>query len=1057
MIKNVALFDVLSYQKKWFSYLVLILFFVFGFFGGNQFNMSFGEGIYVNSPFTIGMMLGFLSLSLIFIGTVIGLQILFREEDSRFTLIIFSTPILKKDFLTGRFLSFFIVVFLVFSSFFLGFVVGQFFRSGEDVQKGFHLSHYLYAYFVFGFLNCLLVCSFLFFIALVFRQKMVLVVGGLLLYIFYMVALIFSNSPIMNSSMPQTVFSQIVSAVVDIFGLSGYLFESRDFSVIQRNSITVPFSGYFFLNRLLVLILSVVLLFLAYRYFRFSQPSSKKMIKKKERYSILNNYFFETDLLKVESKYSIATAIKSIFSFSKLDLFYVFKSIAFIGSILLLIFAVGMEMYAEIENNIRMPNKFASSGLMASTIIENFHFLGILLIAYFTNELYFRSQSSRFFMIEKPTYFSFNKLIGHWLSIACLAVVYSLFLIVEGVVFQLVYQYPKFDSKAYLGILVFNTFPIILFGGFSLLINQFFRNKYIALTISIISSILFATSYSKKIFEIPLFRIFSGFNGEFSDMNCFGIYLSSFLTRSIFGFGVIILFWLVLYLISNKTLKKVKWVALCLLMISTIFLGRFFMKGFANKNEETQNIELANYEKKYKHYEKLAQPTVKSVKTEISLYSEERSYTVKGIYLIQNLTAENIKKILFNLDENMRVKNVKLKFKNQVYQPKNNIEEIVLKSEMLPHEVATIEFEMDYKWFPVNGHQSFNAIIENGSFMRISRFFPVFGYQKDVEISDVDERKKYGLGNQSEIKKVEAPKTETEDFIDLEMTISTTKNQTAVGTGDLVKNWSLGNRNFFQYKVNRIPFRFAVSSANYKKEAVTYKGIKFEVFYDAKHPENVKRLIENAKISYDYCTENFGKYPFNSITFAEVSLFTTSFNATAYPGVIFMTENMAFHANISENKDQDVINELAGHELSHFWWGNSQISPDDREGAPLLTETLAMYTEMMIYKKMYGRNKMLEKLNMHQQIFDEEKGFGKPEALFRVTPENTYISYSKGAMVMVDLSELIGEKRLNAVLKEFLKNYKYPKKPTSKDFLEILYSHLSMSELAIVRPWFEKP
>ena len=35
---------------------------------------------------------------------------------------------------------------------------------------------------------------------------------------------------------------------------------------------------------------------------------------------------------------------------------------------------------------------------------------------------------------------------------------------------------------------------------------------------------------------------------------------------------------------------------------------------------------------------------------------------------------------------------------------------------MLPNQHMSFDFELYYQWKPVNGHQSFNAIIENGSF-----------------------------------------------------------------------------------------------------------------------------------------------------------------------------------------------------------------------------------------------------------------------------------------------------------------------------------------------------
>ncbi|PZU04503.1 MAG: aminopeptidase, partial [Chryseobacterium sp.] len=136
---------------------------------------------------------------------------------------------------------------------------------------------------------------------------------------------------------------------------------------------------------------------------------------------------------------------------------------------------------------------------------------------------------------------------------------------------------------------------------------------------------------------------------------------------------------------------------------------------------------------------------------------------------------------------------------------------------------------------------------------------------------------------------------------------------------------------------------------------------------------------------------------------------------------------------------QDVINELAGHELSHLWWGNSQIDPDDREGSPMLTETLAMYTEMMLYKKMHGKEKMMERIQVHQQIYDNEKGLSENEPIYKVTGNNTHISYSKGAIAMVQLSELIGEEKVNTALKNFLQNNRYPKKPTTLDLLKEFY------------------
>jgi hypothetical protein len=122
--------------------------------------------------------------------------------------------------------------------------------------------------------------------------------------------------------------------------------------------------------------------------------------------------------------------------------------------------------------------------------------------------------------------------------------------------------------------------------------------------------------------------------------------------------------------------------------------------------------------------------------------------------------------------------------------------------------------------------------------------------------------------------------------------------------------------------------------------------------------------------------------------------------------------------------------------VSHFWWGTNQVVPDDREGAPMLTETPAMYTEM---------------------IYEEEKGFSEDQPLYRVTDENTHISYSKGAVIMVQLSELIGEANVNTALRNFLQSHKYPgTPPLSTDLLnEILRASDPRYHVAINKMFME--
>jgi len=1037
-MNTIFLFETQCSMKHWSSYAIAIILVGIGIFCGNNFNMSVGDGIYLNSPYTIGFMTGLLSLAVIFFAIIYAIQQLFKDQDSNFDRVLFSFPLSPNKYLNGRFATYFSRTFLSFVFLISGFIIGQNLRSGSEIQDYFNGWYYIYPLLIFGFLNCFLVCSFLFFISFTTRKKLLVIVGGLLLYVFYMVALVFSNSPFMAGNLPQSSEAQHLSAITDPFGLSSYFLAANNFNIYQKNSQIVPLSGILLLNRIIYFTISTALLFVTYRLFSFSNAAAKRT--KKNNITISESSVIDFGEYKTTNlNFGNIAGIASTMSFTRIDLIYLFKSITIPAISILLLFFTGMEMYAEIEKGIRLPQKFASSGLMAVTISENFHLLGLLTMAYFINDLYWRSQNSGFVLIEKSTYFSGNKLAGHLFSASVLLLFFTGILIIEGLVFQWIYNYFHVDWVAYWGVLLFNTFPLILFSGLILLINDSIRNRFLALGTSILAVLLFTGPLSKKLISYPILRIFSDYTGVYSDFNRYGPYAISFAERLIFGVVLIFLLWKL-----NKLAKTKKWNIKSSILVITfltvgIFSANLFMKGFIPKDEQKALNNAADYEVKFQKYENSPQPVVTGVNTEIQLYPDSNSYQIQGQYSMVNQTDKIIDRVLVNFSPDLKIESAAFITSMERRSISNDVAEIILKKPLQPNERATLDFKLSYQWYPVNGHQSFNSIIENGSFMRISRYYPTIGYQKDRETEDERIRKEYRLGKFDQLRKPEAPEIFKNDFINLDMTISTNKTQTAIGTGDLTKHWMKNNRNYFQYKVQSIPFRFGISSAEYEQKNILYRGIIVNVLYQKKHTENVDHLINNIKLTLDYCIQNFGPYPFKNITFAEISSFTKGFAATAYPSAVFMPENMIFHANINADKKQDVINELAGHELSHLWWGNSQINPDEREGAVMLTETLAMYTEMMLYKKMHGEAKMKERLKIHQQIYDSKKGLSENQPLYKVTTENTHISYSKGAVAMVKLSELLGENKVNMALKNFLENNRYPKKPRSVDLLNEFY------------------
>ena len=123
-------FELIQSTKRWFTAVFTVVLIIVGVFCGNKFNLSAGEGIFLNSPYTIGFMMGMLSLSIIFLGILYANQLLFKEWDAKFDVLFFSLPISKNAYLKGKFWALYLKTITSFGLLIIGFVLGQNFRTG---------------------------------------------------------------------------------------------------------------------------------------------------------------------------------------------------------------------------------------------------------------------------------------------------------------------------------------------------------------------------------------------------------------------------------------------------------------------------------------------------------------------------------------------------------------------------------------------------------------------------------------------------------------------------------------------------------------------------------------------------------------------------------------------------------------------------------------------------------------------------------------------------------------------------------------------------------------
>ncbi len=1048
MLRHLLFFEWRFYSRKISFYIMFLAFFGFGILIGTSAGIGFPNITY-NSPYVINLFFGLFSLTSLFPIVIIASQSLLREKDNRFDEVLYATPITVNNYFISRFLIVFGVAIFTFLLFLSGYMLGHILKIDNSEKWGdFQLSHYFYSFFVIVVPNILFCTVIVCITAWFSKNKMLVYLSGLGTYILYMIFSIFSNTPLISGSLPVSDAAMSLSAKLDPFGMAAFFEQTKYWSALKRNTTVLQLSGNLLLNRVTVIVLAFGFLFIAYKLFHF------KISNKQKKKTLVSNVSKERKYLFTKTKTKSNGSsyfIKTIVSFLKIDLKSTIKSIPFVLLIFCSLFILGMEMYGAIEGGVRLPQYFVTTALMINTILATIPFILLLAMIFYGSELVWKSKSVNFLSIENSTAFSNMALfISKFITLLVISLILIFFCILLGVLFQVMYQYPIIDWKAYLTLFYYIGLPASICGWFVIGLQYLIKNKYVALSISAVFLIATNTSIAKEIgFSHPLTRFANFLPDVYSDINGFGYFPKAFFINMCYSFSFTVLFSILGILFMNKSILKIKLIQALVLVIPILLMSIFGIYIVSKSNtistEEAINWQ-QQYEEKYKSFKTKPQPTVVDVRTTIDLFPEQNSYEVKGTYVLVNKTKSEISEILISTDKDIKWNSItssKLvlekkdsEFGQYLYKTKQK---------MLPNDTITINFDFEYQIEPLRGHQSFNAIVDNGTFIRISNYFPSVGYNLDNQIEDKEERKTRKMPLLDPLAKVDAPLENPYDyqFINFDAIISTSVNQTAISIGELAEKKLKNNRNYFHYKAQNIPFRFAVSSAKYAIQVSNYNDISIEVLYDPKHNQNIKHLMKSIVNSIEYCETNFGKYPFKTIRFAEISSFTRGFAATAYPATIYINEKQ-FHLNLTQGEGQDIINELAAHELSHQWWGrNAQMSPANREGSGVIIETLAQYTQLMLFKNEYGKDKMLEMVNLYQSMYDSEKAFSGEEPLYTSNPNNANVIYNKGLVKMYELYLLIGEDKINLALKNLLAKHKFPLQPATS--LDLIFELKSVS------------
>jgi ABC-2 type transport system permease protein len=368
----------------------------------------------------------------------------------------------------------------------------------------------------------------------------------------------------------------------------------------------------------------------------------------------------------------------------------------------------------------------------------------------------------------------------------------------------------------------------------------------------------------------------------------------------------------------------------------------------------------------------------------------------------------------------------------------------------------------------VNGSSNV-SIVENGTFFNNGEMFPHLGYYEGQELQDRNDRRKYGL---QPIERMRPPSdmrarmnnqiSRESDWINLDTTVSTAADQIAIAPGYLQREWTKDGRRYFHYKTTSPILGFwSYLSARYqvKRDAWTTPDgttIPIEIYYDAKHPYNVGRMIDGVKKSLDYFTKNFSPYQHKQVRILEFPGYRTF--AQSFPNTIPFSEDIGFIADLRDEDNIDYVFYVTAHEIAHQWWAH-QVIGGNVQGSTMIVETMAQYSALMVMEKEYGPEKMQRFLKYELDRYLRDRGSELIAEQPLVLVENQgYIHYRKGAMVMYALRDDIGEDRVNRALSKFLADHAFdgPPYPTAQELVQYFRAEAAPEYQETITDLFER-
>ena len=1021
-----------------------------------------GEGmsqLALNSPYRISYFLILVSILLAFVVALFASSVLLKDQDHQFDNVI--GPLLNRPLLVSRWLTIVVSSVLISICLILGMVLALLVADTEPhIVQPLNMADFAWPWLVVVLPNTLLLSALLITVTTRWRNAKLSYCCSLLLVALAGTALLVIKAPISGESLLSTSGWTRFFAMVDPFASSAFFEQTQFWLPQQKNQQWFELSGSMLLNRLWVVALTLLL-------FGYLWCQAKESHRARSR----------PDITATPAVTSAATLEKDVADWQHVLLAVkpapvsqepsatrnwlssLIRQVAFYSGqllanwpirILLLLWwgmaVIGILMAAGIFSSDEFSGKYMSSASLIRQAGEAFHLFAQALLVLVIAEIIWQERELKavglIFATPVPSSASYLAKLLSSLTI-------PLFMLLLMLGACLLYQLVLTDSaitwylyavSSYYFLLPALYQAVLIFLIQTQIAQKTAANKYLTMAVSAVVLIslsqlldtLGKVSPLSQLNQFPdltrNYSAFAGFAGSLEQFHLLALYwgilavaIGLFTQR----------WWLRQERLGHPSARasKAGLSALSAFLLVATWL-QWTLPAHLNSADD-QLAAMADYEKSYRALSTLPHPEFSQTSVTLDMYPEQRLVNIQSRNQITNHSGQPIHSILVTAKRPLQSISIETgrttEQKSAVLWYTYHIE---LSQPMQPGTSLTFDYslQMRSEAFAVDP-----SIVENGMYFHQGEFEPLLGYAAMLEIDSEHDRQQYGLAEKRS--DLLAPITQKRRF---SATLSTTSPQTALTSGELVRQWQQQGRSYYQYTMRQNIYPVVgYFSAEFHTHQFQADGIPVTLYYHPQHQPNVVEIAKAATFTMRYMQKHFGDYAYPSLRLIEVPLYHP-FGGRASAGIVALNETLF----LQDYQDGAAINNVARntvHEVAHQWFGE-KLTPKMAPGEKVLTESIAKAIEAKVLGQMYGEAMQASLMAYNFRRYQSGRAFtSKDEPSLLNLEQQEYIAYGKGPIVLHALQKHLGDDAYYQVLRSFIEQHQHDMQAT----LPVLVKHFA--------------